>query len=258
MHLHDSPELSIIIPLFNEEWRFTRTCRALERFAAAHLVSSFEVVCVDDGSRDKTAELVSLFAPHFPSVRLVSHSRNRGKGAAVKTGMLAARGKWRLVVDADMATDLLELRKCIPALEAGAPVVIGSRRRAGALVRVHQPRLREVLGGVYTRLANFFTRADVSDFTCGFKVFSAHAAKQIFSHAVVERWSYDAEILFLARYLSFSITEVPVVWHNDGATRVRLWRDAPRAFFDLLLIRVYAWTGRYDARIDDGATNREW
>lgn len=240
------PELSIVIPLYNEERRLAQTFDAIARFAAARLSVSFEVVFVDDGSRDTTRACVEEYGAHHSYARLVTHRRNLGKGAAVRTGMLSARGRWHLFADADMATDLLEFRKCAPLLAAGAPVVIGSRRAVGAEVLIHQPRLREALGSIYTLLANWFTGAQVSDFTCGFKCFNARAAEAIFSRARIARWSYDAEILFLAQRLGFPIAEVPVQWRNDGATRVRLWRDAPRSFVDLVVIRLLAAAGKYE------------
>lgn len=246
MNTEPIPALSIVIPLYNEAGHFGKTCETITRFAALPWAPPFEVVFVDDGSRDATAELVRSFAARFPGIRLVSHPNNLGKGAAVKTGMLAARGARRLMADADMATDLAEFQKYLRFLGAGAPVLIGSRRIDGAEILVHQPRLREIMGGVYTVLANLFTGAGVSDFTCGFKCFSAHAAQAIFSRSKIARWSYDAEILFLARRLGYAIQEVPVVWRNDSATRVRLWKDAPRAFFDLCLLQMYAALGYYD------------
>ncbi|TSC84122.1 MAG: hypothetical protein G01um101417_278 [Parcubacteria group bacterium Gr01-1014_17] len=245
MKERDDIVVSVIIPLYNEEQRLHKTFAAIEQFGFTHGVHPFEIVFVDDGSRDATVKLVRAFIANFLGARLVSHPKNLGKGAAVRTGMLAARGAWRLFADADMATDLSEFRKFIPFFSSGAPVIIGSRRIYGAEVLVHQSRLREIMGGVYTMLANFFTGASVSDFTCGFKCFRADAAHAIFSRSRIARWSYDAEILFLAHRLGFAIQEVPVLWRNDGATRVRLWKDAPRAFFDLLLLRVYTAIGRY-------------
>ena len=237
--------LSIVIPLYNEERRLPKTFEAIKRFASIPTSPSFEVVLVDDGSHDRTAELARAFGAQFESVRLVSHEVNRGKGAAVKTGMIAARGAWRLFLDADMATDLSEFQKCIPFIAASTPIIIGSRRIAGAAVQIHQPRLREIMGGAYTFIANLFTGARVSDFTCGFKCFSATATEAIFSRSRIARWSYDAEILFLAHRLGLPIHEIPVVWRNDGATRVRLWKDTPLAFFDLLFIRIFAFFGFY-------------
>ncbi len=248
MEMEYKPELSIVVPVYNEAGRLAKTFRSLERFAALPHCPSLEAVFVDDGSSDETAGLVRNFAARFKGARLVSHEKNRGKGAAVRTGMLASRGLWRLFMDADMATDLTEFQKFAPFFSSGASVLIGSRRVLGAQVLVHQPFLRERMGGVYTALANFITDAGVSDFTCGFKCFSAAAANAIFSRSRIARWSYDAEILFLAHRLGYAIREVPVVWKNDGATRVRLWRDAPRSFFDLCLLRVYAALGYYGRR----------
>ena len=245
METKNNTRISIIVPLYNEERRLRHTFAALERFCVSLSSSVFEVVFVDDGSTDRSVKLVRVFIARFPHARLVGHTLNRGKGAAVRTGMLVARGKWRLFMDADMATDLTEFIKFVPSLNAGAQVCIGNRRMAGAEVLVRQPWLREAMGGAYTALANFFTGAGVSDFTCGFKCFSAEAAVEIFSRSVIARWSYDAEILFLAHRLGYAIKEVPVVWKNDGATRVRLWKDAPRAFFDLFYIRARSLLGRY-------------
>lgn len=246
MKVCTKPELSIVIPLYNEEFRLPKTFAAIERFSKLSPALSFEVVFVDDGSRDKTAPLVRMFIEHFSGARLVRYDKNRGKGAAVRTGMLAARGMMRLFVDADMATDLSEFQKFTPFLSSGAHILIGSRRIQGAEVLIHQMRLREMMGGVYTALANLFTGAGVSDFTCGFKCFSEDAARAIFSRSKIARWSYDAEVLFLAHKLGYVIQEIPVVWNNDGATRVRLWKDAPRAFFDLILLRVFAVFGLYN------------
>jgi len=240
--------LSIIIPVYNEEKRLPKTFDAINRFCAAEIARGFEVVFVDDGSVDGTQACIRQFSVRFPQARFVSHKKNIGKGAAVRTGMLAARGDYRLMIDADMATDLLEFRKFLPILNAGAEVVIGSRRVSGAEVRVHQPYIREFMGSVYTKLANIMTGAHVSDFTCGFKCFNAIAAYEIFSRSCIARWSYDAEILFLARKLRFEIVEVPIVWNNDGATRVRIWKDAPRSFFDLFFMRFLSFVGKYDWR----------
>lgn len=248
MKTENNIALSIIIPLYNEERRLPKTFAAIERFRWLPSVPSFEVIFVDDGSRDASAQMVRGFIAHFISARLVSHKKNRGKGVAVRTGMLAARGAWRLFADADMATDVSEFQKFVPLLSSDMEVLIGSRRVSGAEVLVRQPRLREIMGGAYTALANLFTGADVSDFTCGFKCFSADAAQEIFLLSKIARWSYDAEILFLAHRLGFEICEVPVVWRNDGETRVRLWKDAPRSFFDLLLIRIFALCGCYGRR----------
>lgn len=240
--------LSIIIPLYNEEKRLQKTFDAINRFYSAKIAPSFEIIFVDDGSVDGTQVCIRQFSARFPQARLVSHKKNMGKGAAVRTGMLAARGDHRLMVDADMATDLLESGKFLPILRTGAGVAIGSRRISGAEVRIHQPRIREFMGSVYTKLANIMTGAHVSDFTCGFKCFDATSAHEIFSRSCIARWSYDAEILFLARKLGFEIVEIPVVWNNDGATRVRLWKDIPRSFFDLFLIRFLSLVGKYDWR----------
>lgn len=233
------PSLSLVIPLFNERRRIAKTFAALEPFLTRNAFASVEAVFVDDGSTDGTAELVNTFARTHPNVRLVRYEKNRGKGHAVKTGMLAATGDYRLTLDADMSTSLDMLTRFIPLMEQNAPVIIGTRKADGTSVTKPQAWHRQAMGKVYTILANLITQARVSDFTCGFKCFRADAATRIFSASRIDRWSYDAEILFLARQFGFSITEVRVAWANDADTRVRLGSDVWQSFADLLRIRFH-------------------
>lgn len=234
-------KLSIVIPVFNEERRLPKTFDALRNFTKKKFAPVAEVIFVDDGSNDGTLKMIKEFKFEFP-VKLISYPQNCGKGHAVRRGMLDASGDYALMLDADMSTPLAEIEKFTLLMELGAQVIIGTRKIAGAKVLKHQPFLRQKMGEAYTALANIITGAGVSDFTCGFKCFSRDAVNKIFPVAKIDRWSYDSEILYLARLYGFAIQEVPVSWSNDENTKVRLGRDAWQSFWDLLKIRF----GKYE------------
>jgi dolichyl-phosphate beta-glucosyltransferase len=192
-----------------------------------------EIVIVDDGSTDGTADLARRLLGDFPG-RVVSYAQNRGKGHAVKTGMLAAVAPIRLFCDADLSTPIEEIPRFLAAHRAGHDVVIGSRKRPGARVQVHQPIVRESMGKVFTCLASILVVSGVTDFTCGFKSFTGEAAEAVFPRLTVEDWCYDAELLFLVRRLGMTLKEVPVCWEDDPDTRVNAIRDTIRSFLGLL------------------------
>jgi len=232
------PALSVVVPALNEEDRLPGT---LERITS-HLGrrgEAYEVLVVDDGSHDRTAERAEA-----AGATVLRNEANRGKGFAVRRGMLAARGGRRLMTDADLSTPIEELDRLGARMDEGHDVVIGSRALPGARIEVRQPWYRENTG----RLFNFFVRAlavpGIMDTQCGFKLFSAEAARAVFSAARVDGFSFDVEALFLARKKGYRIAEVPVRWRNDAATRVSLVRGF-LAFPDLLRIRANAWSGRY-------------
>jgi len=232
------PALSVVVPAFNEQDRLPRT---LERITS-HLGrrgGAYEVLVVDDGSRDATAARAEA-----AGAIVLRNEGNRGKGFAVRRGMLAARGARRLMTDADLSTPIEELDRLSARMDEGCDVVIGSRAMAGARIEVRQPWYRENTG----RLFNLFVRAlavpGVRDTQCGFKLFSAAAAGDVFSATRLDGFSFDVEALFLARRKGYRIAEVPVLWRNDAASRVSLVRGF-LAFPDLLRIRANDWTGRY-------------
>lgn len=232
------PALSVVVPALNEEDRLPRT---LERITS-HLGrrgGAYEVLVVDDGSRDATAVRAEA-----AGAIVLRNEGNRGKGFAVRRGMLAARGARRLMTDADLSTPIEELDRLSARMDEGHDVVIGSRAMAGARIEVRQPWYRENMG----RLFNLFVRAlavpGVRDTQCGFKLFSAAAARDVFSATRLDGFSFDVEALFLARRKGYRIAEVPVLWRNDAASRVSLFRGF-LAFPDLLRIRANAWAGRY-------------
>ena len=245
------PELSVVIPAYNEAEAIGRTLEAVRRYldraGCAH-----EIVVADDGSQDATPALVRAAAAADPRIRLLA-AGHAGKGAAVKRGMLAARGAYRLFMDADSSTSVDAWAVVGPWLRDGYDVVIGSRKMSGARVTVRQPWLRERMGQTFTWLSNRVLSARVSDITCGFKGFTAGAAQRIFSLQRMDGWGFDAEILFIARRQRCRIKEVPVVWADDASTKVRLARDAVRSLAELIQIRLGAWRGRYPRAAAPGA-----
>ena len=231
-----APLLSVVIPAYNEGRRLPPTLEKIQRHLAGR---AHEIVVVDDGSEDDTAARAAA-----AGVTVLRNEGNRGKGYSVRRGMLQARGDRRLMTDADLSTPIEELDRLMAKMDEGYDVVIASRALPESNIEVRQPWYRENTG----RLFNLFVRAlavpGVKDTQCGFKLFSAAAARDVFSAARVDGFSFDVEALFLARKKGYRIAEVPVLWRNDAASRVSLLRGA-LAFPDLLRIRANDWSGRY-------------
>lgn len=240
----ERPRLSLVLPVFDEE-RVLEAHLGLLCEALHELGETFELVCVDDGSTDATPELLARASRRIPELVTLRWAVNRGKGAAVRAGMLAARGERVVCMDADLSTDLGALPRALALLDAGGEVVVGDRRVRGARVVRRQPRLRESLGRTFTFLARRLIDASVTDFTCGFKAFRRDVAEPLFERVSVRGWAYDAEVLAIARGLGLEVTALPVEWTDREGTRVRLGRDAPRALVDLVRIGWRARRGDY-------------
>ena len=244
--------LSIVIPAYNEAKRLPGTlARLREWLGAAH--AQHEIVVVDDGSSDGTSEAAREAAREAGGggIVILRHEPNRGKGYAVRRGMLAARGDRRLMTDADLSTPLEELPRLMDELDRGAEVAIGSRAVAGARIEVHQSVFRESMGRVFNWLVQVLLLPGLKDTQCGFKLFTARAAEEAFASCRLDGFSFDVEALYVARRRGMGIAEVPVVWRNDEATRVSLGGGGA-AFVDLLRIRLLAWRGAYGPRGDYG------
>lgn len=228
-------KLSVVIPCYNEEQRLPIAIQALSHYfgSSAELT---EIIIVNDGSQDRTAELVLHWAQREPRVKLLQHFPNRGKGYAIKQGMLAATGDWVVFMDADMATPIAMWDRFRPLL-AQSSVIIGTRKNKQALVLRRQPWYRENMGKVFTLLSSVLLGVWISDFTCGFKAFRKDVCQAIFGRQQIFDWSYDAEIMFLAQRLGHRVVEVPVTWTNDDKTRVRLLDATLKAIWGLLKIR---------------------
>ncbi|MEE9606540.1 MAG: dolichyl-phosphate beta-glucosyltransferase [Myxococcota bacterium] len=239
------PKLSIVIPAYNEAGRLGRTLET----AADHFgerAEDVEIIVVDDGSSDATPEVAKAAAERRSlKLRVLSHRPNRGKGYAIRRGMLEARGDAVLFMDADLAVPIEYADRFVELLSAGNDVVIGSRRVRGANIAIHQPWIRERLGTWFRDLARLLLVPGISDFTCGFKAFRGDVAREVFSRQRVTGWGFDVECVLIASRLGYRVVEAPVEWRDDGRTRVRLMRDIPRSALDLLTILWNDLRGRY-------------
>lgn len=236
-----SVSLSIVVPAYNEALRLPRTLEAIrQHFDTAG--ESYEVIVVDDGSRDGTAGVAEEAARRWPQLSLLRLPANRGKGAAVREGMLRASGAERAFSDADLSTPLEELARLRARLGGDCQVAIASRDLPGSNIELHQPRPRELAGKTYNRLLQLLVLPGIQDSQCGLKVFRADVAVACFTPLRTERFGFDAEVLVRARRLGWTIAEVPVRWRHVEASRVSAHRDAPRMLVDLLRLRF----GRLD------------
>jgi dolichyl-phosphate beta-glucosyltransferase len=230
-------DLSIIIPAYNEEHRILPTLERLHKFLAAH-PWRYEIVVVDDGSKDQTCGVVSLAMGHIANLRLVRQSPNRGKGAAVRRGMLEARGQLRVMSDADGSMPPEQLPKLLePIVACRAEIAIGSRYAEGAKTDAHQPWYRVL----WSRIANRFIQRSlvpgIRDTQCGFKAFTAEAARDLFALGRIDGWAFDLEILALAKRRGYAIAEVGVEWHDDRRSRVNPIKDMWKVVREALTIR---------------------
>jgi len=237
----ERPHLSFIVPAYNEGQRLDTSLARLIEYAGS-LSFTVEILVVDDGSSDRTPEIAREAGQRLPanvSFRLLQHERNRGKGAAVRTGALAAGGDYLLYLDADLATPPEEAPKLLAALEAGADIAAGSRVQPGGRdLRASQPAWRRVGGRLFALARRRLLLSDIEDTQCGFKAFRREAAQAIFPRQRLEGWAFDAELLFLARKLGLSVQQVPVAWQHVEGSRFQLGLgSAVRELRDLLRIR---------------------
>ena len=233
-----------MLPVYNEERRLAHLFGALIPVAES-LGRSFEVVCVDDGSRDRSLEMLRDAALRDPRLRIERLPENRGKGAAVRHGMLAARGELLIFMDVDLSTELSATVPVLAALEDGCPIVFGQRHSDASHITRHQPRMREFLGRVFRWGSNRLLASEDYDFTCGFKGFRADAARQVFTRSRIDRWAFDVELVVIARALGLRIGQVPVVWQHFEGSKVRLGSAVVSSFRDLLRILGNRASGRY-------------
>jgi dolichyl-phosphate beta-glucosyltransferase len=237
----NSVELSVVIPSYNEEKRLEpglrRALEYLDRRGA-----SYELLVVDDGSQDGTAQAASAFAGQ--GVRVLRHERNRGKGAAVRTGILASRGRRVLVSDADFSTPIEELEKLERHLQNGTPLVIGSRGLADSQVRQRQPFYREMMGKTFNRIIRLIGVRGFRDTQCGFKLAQGDVGRSLATELTIDGFAYDVELLWLARRRGYKVAEVGVVWINSPDSRVDPIRSSLSMLRDVLLMRFRHWGSR--------------
>ncbi len=228
--------VSIVIPVYNESSCLEVNLEAVDAYLARTLKGRYEIVCVDDGSSDDSLDILKGLGAGS-SIEIAAHPVNRGKGAAIRTGMLSSKGDIVFFFDADLSTPPEEMERFLPCFEDGADVVIGTRKSAGAKIIKFQPPHRVILGLGYTYLVNLIMGMKISDYTCGFKAFSRKAVDLIFLRCGIDGWSFDVEILYLAHRMGLVLREVPVTWENKPGSKVKLIRDTAHSFVDLLRVR---------------------
>ena len=240
------PDLSIIIPSYNEESRLPAT---LERIAA-YLSDSqceAEVLVVDDGSKDGTAAVADYFRIKIPTLRVIANGVNRGKGYSVRHGMQEARGRIALFTDADLSAPIEEAGKLIDALDTH-DVAIGSRAMDRSLISVHESPFREFAGIIFNKIVRIILWLPFVDTQCGFKAFRREPCAILFQQQTIERFGFDPELLYLARHHGLRAVEIPVRWGHSPATKVSMLRDSIQMFIDIFTIRWNSLCGRYPRR----------
>ncbi len=238
------PFLSVIIPAYNEAKRLPLTLIDIDKHLE-HQEYSYEILVINDGSTDETAEIVRRFTPLVENLKLIDNKDNKGKGAVVRQGMLLAKGTWRLFMDADNSTTIVEFNKMIPYFKEGYEVVIGSRDVKGSRTLPAQAFYKRFLGDIGNLIIQALLVPGIWDTQCGFKCFSDEAAQKIFSITKIDRWGFDAESLALAREMGYSIKEMPVFWVNDIRTHVRLSAYL-QVLAETVKVRWWLWRKAYN------------
>lgn len=237
--------ISIIIPAYNEQARLPETLRRVTQYLQAGAWAFHEILVVDDGSTDATADAAASFAKANENVDLLSNPGNRGKGYSVRRGMLKARGEWRLFSDADLSTPIEELEKLWCRVAEGTQeIAIGSRALDRSLIGVHQPGYRESMGRIFNAVMRAATGLHISDTQCGFKLFRGDVAEEVFSRQMLERFGFDAEVLYIAARRGYKIAEIPVRWNHVEGSKVGMLTGL-HAFRELLDIRLNSLRGKY-------------
>jgi glycosyltransferase involved in cell wall biosynthesis len=243
------PKYSIVIPAYNESARIPATLQSVIAAVRANQWSA-EVIVVNDGSKDSTAQLVHDFALEAPEVRLIENPGNRGKGYSVRSGILQAQGEIVMFTDADLSAPMEEAGRLFAAIAAGADIAIGSRWLERGRQTHRQPLYRQFFGRCFNAVCRMVMRLPFADTQCGFKAFTRAAAQTVFQLQTIERWGFDPEILFIAIKRGFRIVEVPVSWAHDERTRMSYLKDGMQMLKELALVRWNALTGHYSKRTE--------
>lgn len=238
------PYLSVVIPSYNEAKRIPKTLLDVDkRLSTAPF--SYEIVVVNDGSKDNTAEVVEKFKATIKNLKLIDFAKNRGKGAVVRDGMLMSQGEYRLFMDADNSTSVDHFEKMIPYFKEGMSVVICSRAHRESVLDPAEPWYRQLPGKIGNLIIQILVLPGYWDTQCGFKAFTAEAAERVFKIMKIERWGFDIEALALSRKMGYKIKEIPVHWINDTASHVSASAYL-KTLIETLKIRLWLWTGKYD------------
>jgi glycosyltransferase involved in cell wall biosynthesis len=236
------PFLSIILPVHNEESRLPKTLLEVSTFLTIQSYPG-EVIIVENGSNDRSFEIARQFCQEHTNFH-VFQEQQRGKGLAVRTGMLKAKGEYRIFCDVDFSMPVEEINKFLPPNQTNTDIVIGSREAPGA-VRYNEPAYRHLIGRIFNAFVRTAALPGLQDTQCGFKLFSARCAEDVFQRQTITGMSFDVEVLFIARRLGYSIIEIPIPWYFNPDSRVRLVDDSLRMGADLMVIRRNAARGLY-------------
>lgn len=237
------PFLSVIIPAYNEEKRLPLTLIDIDKHLS-RADYSYEIIVVNDGSKDKTAEIVRRMAGTIKNLKLIDNKENQGKGGVVRQGMLAAQGKIRLFTDADNSVSIDHFDKMIPLFKEGYEVIIGSRAIKGSKLDPPQPIHRRIPGKVGNLIIQILLLPGIWDTQCGFKAFTEEAADKIFSASKITRWGFDVEAMALAKKFGFKIKEIPVRWANNPFSHLRASAYL-QVLMETIKIRLWLWMGKY-------------
>ena len=242
------PQLSVVIPAYNESARIEKT---LDRVMSCVGKQGWdaEVLVVDDGSTDSTADIVQQWMERYPRLHLVKNGANRGKGYSVRNGLLQAAGEIVMFTDADLSAPMEEAERLFEAIAEGADVAIGSRWLDRGRQTIHQPLYRRFFGRCFNWVTRLVMGLPFKDTQCGFKAFKRSAAQIIFRLQRIERWGFDPEILFIAQKLGYDIREVPVTWGHDERSRMSYLKDGMKMLEEMAIIRGNSIAGRYDQDI---------
>lgn len=243
------PKYSIVIPAFNESARIPATLEAVIACIRANAWNA-EIIVVNDGSTDNTAEIVKDIARTTPELRMIENPGNRGKGYAVRNGVLHALGEIVMFTDSDLSAPINEAERLFAAIASGADIAIGSRWLASSRQTHRQPLYRQFFGRCFNTVCRMVMRLPFADTQCGFKAFTRSAAQTVFQLQTIERWGFDPEILFIALKRGFNVQEVPVSWAHDARTRISYLRDGTQMLKELAIVRWNALTGHYSRQID--------
>lgn len=239
-------EYSIVIPAYNEENRIIDTINSITTYIKENQLNA-EIIVVNDGSKDNTSSVIKTLQLTNPNLNLIDLVQNKGKGNAVKEGIMSSKSNFVLFADADGSTPIQELKNLHHKLvSSNSEIAIGSRYLNESKVGIKQPLYRVMLGRIGNQLIQLFLIDNIKDTQCGFKLFKTQVAKQIFSMQKIKRFAFDMESLLIAKNLGYNIIEVPVAWNDSPQSRFRPFLDAVRTLRDLVIIKLNLWSGRYE------------
>jgi len=242
-------KLTIVIPAFNEAKKIEATVNEVTEYLSGKGYS-YELIIVDDGSEDDTLDIIKRYKSinSNGNIKILENVSNKGKGYAVRNGIMQATGDYILFMDADNSTRIFEIERVLPSFKEGFDIVIGSRRlkNVPGNIVISQPSYRHVLGEIYIYISRLFFKISVRDYNCGFKIFKNNVAKKIFSKQMMDDWSFDLETLFLVEKNCFKIKEVPVNWKHHKGSKVRPVLDGIKSFISILMIKANDMAGKYN------------